>query len=48
MVYEYIENGIGVIRSQSNGELISIVSRMGTNFDKLQFLVEKNMGIWMR
>jgi RHS repeat-associated protein len=47
-VFEFIEGGLGVVRSQSTGELISIVSRVGTNFDKLQYLVEKSQGIWLR
>jgi len=45
-VYEYIEKGIGVVRDQSTGTLVSVTERLG--YDKLQELVNRGEGIWLR
>jgi RHS repeat-associated protein len=47
-VYEYVENGIGVVREQSTGALISVVERVGPSLDKLQNFVDKGKGEWLR
>jgi len=43
-VFEYVEGGIGVVREQATGTLISVVSRVGSNLDKLDALVQKGKG----
>lgn len=47
-VYEYIENGVGIVREQASGALVSVVSRVGENLDKLQRLVDAGKGQWLR
>jgi RHS repeat-associated protein len=47
-VFEYIEDGIGIVREQANGSLVSIVSRVGANMDKLQRFVDAGKGKWLR
>ncbi len=45
-VYEYIEGGIGVMRDQVTGELISIFER--PDVKKLEDFVEDGLGEWLR
>lgn len=48
-VYEYILNGIGVIRDRASGELISIVSRStNAEFKPLQEFVDNGTAEWIR
>lgn len=47
-VFEYVKDGIGVVRSQATGELISVVERVGIHLDKLQQMVEHGKAIWLR
>jgi RHS repeat-associated protein len=48
-VYEYILNGIGVIRDRATGELISIVSRStNAEFQLLQEFVDIGTAEWIR
>lgn len=47
-VYEYIKNGIGVVRSQVDGSLISVVSRTGDDLEKLDRLIQQGKGSWIR
>lgn len=47
-VYEYINNGVGVVRDQVTGELITVLDRTGANFDKLQKMVENGTAQWLK
>lgn len=47
-VFEYIENGIGVMRNPSTGELISVFSRTGRTFELLQPFVDNGTAHWLR
>ena len=47
-VYEYISNGIGVIRDAAIGELISVVSRGAADLQKLQNFVDNGTATWVK
>ncbi|MBN1536987.1 MAG: hypothetical protein JW908_09670 [Anaerolineales bacterium] len=47
-VFEYIDEGIGVMRNQSTGALVTVFDRAGPEIDKLYYNVNNGLGMWLR
>jgi len=47
-VFEYIDGGIGVMRNQSTGALVTVFDRGGSEIDKLYYNVNNGLGMWLR
>jgi hypothetical protein len=45
-VYEYIQNGIGVVRDAITGQLVTILER--TDLSKLQSYVDNGTAKWLK
>jgi hypothetical protein len=47
-VFEYIKDGVGVVRDRVTGELISITNRSGVDLQKLQDFVDNGTAEWLK
>ncbi len=46
--YEYIKDGIGVLRDQATGEVLTVLNRTGVDLDKVEKMIENGTAEWLK